>query len=235
MTATSRPYDLLLWLGLAVVTVLMSRYSDIDWRVASYFHGAEAGGFPLRNDAFWVTAHSLTRQLSTALWVSLLLFTLHRGHSQRNSTVFKAGSFILLASLTALAVNGLLKTHSAHSCPWSLTAFGGQAEFFHLLDPIPLNPGSGGCLPSGHAAVGFMWWPVVYACARWRPALTHLAFIVVLTLGAACGYIQIVRGAHFVSHVLMTAAVTGACSSIAFHACGRMRFWQRPAIPTLLS
>lgn len=232
MTTTSRPYDLLLWLGLAVFTVLMSRYSDIDWRVASYFHGTEAGGFPLRNDAFWVTAHSLTRQLSTALWVSLLLFTLHRGQTQRNSTAFKAGSFILLASLTALAVNGLLKTHSAHSCPWNLTAFGGSADYFRLLDPVPINPGKGGCLPSGHAAVGFMWWPVVYACARWRPAWTSLAFMVVLTSGLFCGYVQIVRGAHFVSHVLMAAAVTGGCTSLIFHICMRLRFWEARTIIT---
>ncbi|MEK6789202.1 MAG: phosphatase PAP2 family protein [Pseudomonadota bacterium] len=228
---STRPYDLLPWLALAAFTVFLSRYSNIDWQVASYFHGPSAGGFPLRNDELWLAAHSLTRQISMLLWLMLLAFTAHRvRHGERTERV-QAGIFILLASAIALAVNGLLKTHSVHSCPWSLSAFGGKADFFRLLDPLPANPGSGGCLPSGHAAVGFMWWPVVYACIRWRPSLTAIAFAVVIAFGAFCGLIQIMRGAHFVSHVLMTAAVTGGCTSLTFHLCLRAGFWQRQPAP----
>lgn len=233
-----KPYDLLLWLTLALLTLAMSRYSNIDWQVAEFYHGPQAGGFPLRDDAFWVGAHQLTRNLSTVLWAILLIFTVRQSRQQtlrqkNNDEFVRAGVFILLASAVALAVNGILKTNSVHSCPWSLTAFGGTADFFRLLDPIPANPGNGGCLPSGHAAVGFMWWPMVYACARWRPSLTALAFALVLAFGAFCGYLQIVRGAHFVSHVLMTAAVTGACSSLVFHFCMRLKFWRVQPAPVL--
>lgn len=229
----AKPYDLLLWLGLAVLTISLSRYSSIDWQVASYFHGPQAGGFPLRYDAFWLTAHTLTRNLSTALWAVLLIVTIRQARQHGATERVKAGAFILLASAVALGVNGWLKTHSVHSCPWNLTAFGGNADFFHLLDPVPLNPGSGGCLPSGHAAVGFMWWPVVYACARWRPSWTQAVFTLVMAFGALCGYLQIVRGAHFVSHVLMTAAVTGGCTSLMFHGCIRLKFWRHSPVPAL--
>lgn len=234
MATTRKPYDLLVWLGLALTAVFISRYSPIDWQVASYFHGNEAGGFPLRNNAFWLMAHSLTRGLSAVMWLALLAFTVHQ-YSVKQTTAFYAGRFILLTSLWALAINGLLKTHSVHSCPWSLAAFGGHSAFFRLLDPVPIDAGSGGCFPSGHAAVGFMWWPVVYACALWRPRLTRHAGVAVAVFGALCGAIQIVRGAHFVSHVVMTAAVTGACTSLAFHMYLRMRAEQPPAIPSLLT
>lgn len=230
----SKPYDLLIWLILALTSVFVSRYSQIDWQVASYFHGTGTEGFPLRNSPFWLTAHELTRQFSGLIWAALLLFT-WRKWQQNHAIAAQAGSFILLASLFALAINGLLKTSSAHSCPWSLTAFGGSAEFFRMLDPVPLNAGQGRCLPSGHAAVGFMWWPVVYACARWRPSFTTLAFAAVMSFGAICGVIQIVRGAHFVSHVLMTSAVTGACSSLAFHLLQRTHPAQRSATPIQLT
>lgn len=229
--ALAKPHDLLCWLLLALLTIMLSRYSNIDWQVAAYFHGPAAGGFPLRNDAFWSGAHTLTRTLSTLMWLLLLALTLHLARTGSNRAAARAGIFILLASALALAVNGLLKTHSAHSCPWNLKAFGGDADFFRLLDPLPAHPGSGGCLPSGHAAVGFMWWPVVYACARWRPQRTSVAFLLVLAFGSFCGYLQIVRGAHLVSHVLMTAAVTGACTSLIFHSCVRHRFWRLNSTP----
>lgn len=222
--------DLLLWLLLVLLTVCWSRESNFDWQVTSIFYDSATQSFPLRNGSIWSTAHSLTRNLSTVLWVLLLVFTIRQARLKGSTDTVKAGAFILLASAVALGINGVLKTHSMHSCPWNLAAFGGQADFFRLLDPVPLNAGSGGCLPSGHAAVGFMWWPVVYACARWRPSLTPLAFIIVLAFGAICGYMQIARGAHFVSHVLMAAAVTGGTTSLIFHICMRLRFWQaRPS------
>ena len=228
-----KPHDLVLWLALALLTVMLSRYSTIDWQVSAFFHGPLPGGFPLRNDYFWTGAHALTRNISTVLWVLLLAVTARQARLQGLTELVSAGTFVLIASAVALGVNGLLKTHSAHSCPWNLTAFGGTADFFHLLDPVPLHPGSGGCLPSGHAAVGFMWWPVVYACARWRPSLTSLAFTLVMAFGIFCGYVQIVRGAHFVSHVLMAAAVTGGCTSLIFHLCMRLRFWQTQPVQAL--
>jgi len=224
--APAQPVDLVLWILLGVMTVLWSRYTQLDWQITRLYYDTTAGGFPLRNNSIWSTAHGLTRNLSTVLWVLLLAYTIRQARLQGSTEHVKACLFILLASAVALGINGTLKTHSVHSCPWNLAAFGGNADYFRLLDPVPLNAGSGGCLPSGHAAVGFMWWPVVYACARWRPSLTTLAFIGVLAFGSFCGYLQVVRGAHFVSHVLMAAAVTGGCTSLIFHGCMRLHFWQ---------
>ena len=229
--AIPRCSDLLLWLLLAALTVIWSRYSNLDMQISQYFYDPVSASFPLRNDGFWSGAHAMTRNLSTLLWLLLFAYTLREVRQHGSIERIQAGSFVLLASAVALGVNGTLKTHSVHSCPWSLTAFGGHADYFRLLDPLPANPGSGGCLPSGHAAVGFMWWPVVYACARWRPQHTSLAFLFVLAFGGFCGYLQIVRGAHLASHVLLAAAVTGICTSLIFHACHRHRFWQPNLAP----
>lgn len=222
----ARCSDLLLWLLLAAFTVVWSRYSQLDLQISQHFYDPAIAAFPLRNDPFWSGAHALTRNLGTLLWLLLFAFTLREIRQHGSTDRIQAGSFILLASAVALSVNGFLKTHSVHSCPWNLTVFGGHADYFRLLDALPAHPGNGGCLPSGHAAVGFMWWPLVYACARWRPRFTSLAFLIVLAFGAFCGYLQVVRGAHLVSHVLLAASVTGLCTSALFHACTRHRFWQ---------
>lgn len=223
-----KPYDLILWLVLAGFAIGFSRYSSFDWATSSIFFDPASDSFRLRNEPFWATLHTVTRQFSIVLWALLLFFTVRTARRGHHHERVVAGTFILLASAVALAVNGLLKTSSVHSCPWSLVGFGGTAEFFRLLDPVPLNPGNGGCFPSGHAAVGFMWWSVVYACVQWKPSWTYRAITAVLAFGIFCGYLQVVRGAHFVSHILMTAAVTGGCTSLVFHTCIRMSFWREP-------
>lgn len=220
----AKPYDLSIWLMLALLSILWSRYSNLDWQVALHFYDPAVGGFPLRDGSFWSGAHTFTHNLSSLLWLLLLIFTIHQARLQSGTDRVKAGVFVLIASAISLGINGLLKTHSLHSCPWDIAAFGGTADHFRLLDPTPFNAGKGGCFPSGHAAVGFMWWPVVYACARWRPAQTKLAFMIVLAFGLFCGYLQVVRGAHFVSHVLMAAAVTGGCTSLTYHIYMRLLF-----------
>ena len=81
-------------------------------------------------------------------------------------------------------------------------------QFFRLFDEVPTHSGPGKCLPSGHAASAFMWLavlPVLRGAARRR------ALFAVLTLGGLAGVVQVVRGAHFPSHILLAAA---ACAIV---------------------
>ena len=116
----------------------------------------------------------------------------------------------------AAGINGWFKHVSTHSCPWSLTLFGGEADYFRMLAPLPAHPGSGGCSPSGHAGNGFMWIAAVYAAALWRPAWTRPLAVSVAVFGTLCAAAQIVRGAHFLSHVLLALALCGGVSGAAW-------------------
>jgi membrane-associated PAP2 superfamily phosphatase len=99
-----------------------------------------------------------------------------------------------------------------------LSAFGGTAEYFRFFDAAPQNPGPGRCAPSGHAASGFVWLAGFIALrdVDRTAALSALAFS--LVLGALTGLTQLARGAHFLSHVLLTAwicfAVAWVCDTV---------------------
>src|SRR5690606_4606321 len=91
----------------------------------------------------------------------------------------------------------------------------GTADFFRIGDPLPLHPGSGRCFPSGHASVAFMWIAAVYASRRWLPQYTKQLIAIVLMPALVAGGVQIARSAHFLSHILFSAAL---CWSIAWTA-----------------
>ncbi len=209
--------DWLMWSLLWLLAVVISRFTDIDMMLTNSFYDPVAQTFPLRNEWLWDTGlHKGAKHFSTLAWVLLLIATVH-ARWQGNMARYQPLVFVLVSSALALMVNGLLKGHSSHSCPWALNEYGGSADYFRLLAATPINPGPGHCLPSGHAGVAFMWWPVVYACARWRPQWRWPAALLVLAFGVFCSYVQIARGAHLLSHVLIAAAVCGSMSSLTYH------------------
>lgn len=219
-------WDWLLWVGLWLLAVFISRATDIDMTVARYFYDPVSQSFPLRNEWLWSTVlHEGIKNLSTIAWVLLLAATVQAWRQGRMSR-YEPLVFTLVTSAFAIFINGQLKNHSAHSCPWSLDGLGGHADYFRLLNPIPANPGPGNCLPSGHAGVAFMWWPAVYACARWRPEWRWPAALAVLAFGLFCGFVQIARGAHFPSHVLIAAAVCGGATSLCYRLPLLLTDWQ---------
>jgi membrane-associated PAP2 superfamily phosphatase len=181
----------------AVLAVWSNRWSGTDLWLSAHFYDAAAGGFTLRRDWLWsVLLHDGVKWLSVAAWLTLLA----AGFALR---LRARVAFVLCASLAAVVAVNLLRMQSAHSCPWYLAEFGGQAQFFRLFDGVPTHSGPGKCLPSGHAASAFMWLavlPVLRGAARRR------ALFAVLTLGGLAGVVQVVRGAHLPSHILLAAA-----------------------------
>lgn len=207
----------IIWPLLAVVAAGLSRDSDIDWLVSRHYFDPLSQGFPARDAWAWrVLGHHMLKDLGVLLWLALAVMV-WRAWRRRDAEVAVPGLFVLLTSLAAVMVNGWLKTHSSHSCPWSLQGLGGTADYFRMLAPLPAHPGSGGCLPSGHAGMGFMWLALIPAARRWCPHRQVPAALGSIAFGLLCGYVQIVRGAHFPSHVVMAAAVCGSIAVLSQH------------------
>lgn len=225
-------WDWLMWPALWLLALAISRLTDIDMTLTGHFFDSATQSFPLRDQWLWSKGlHEGVKHLNTLLWVLLLAATV-RAWRQRDLARYEPLVFVLVSSALALFINGFLKNHSAHSCPWSLSEFGGKADYFRLLTALPPNPGPGHCLPSGHAGVAFMWWPVVYACARWRPQWRWPAALLVTAFGAFCGYVQMARGAHFLSHILIAAAVCGGVSSLTYHLPDLRQLLQKGSLKT---
>lgn len=203
------------WLAGALALIfLLARYTPLDHALTGLFYDPAARGFPLRDQPFWaVLMHTGLKYLSVAAWLALLVYWITlRGRRSRQPLRRAIGFSLIVAPLAALAVSSL-RALSAHSCPWELTLFGGTADYFRFFDAVPLNPGSGRCAPSGHAAAGFAWLAGYVALRGIDRTAARFALAFSLLLGILTGLTQLARGAHFLSHVLLTAWV---CFAVAW-------------------
>ncbi|MED5619914.1 phosphatase PAP2 family protein [Ideonella sp. BN130291] len=221
--------------GVAALLLLafLGNRLGVDLWLSRAFGGP--AGFAWREH--WFTAgllHEGARHLSLAAGAALLLLWLAswlpawRGRLQ---PLRAPVGFVLVSAVAAAWAVATLKHRSLHSCPWDLQPFGGMHEFFPLFGTVPADPGPGQCLPSGHASTGFMWTGALYAAARWpgRAPWAPLrgwrgawfAFAAITSLA------QVVRGAHFLSHVLIGVAVCWAVVWLADLGVGVLQAWRR--------
>jgi membrane-associated PAP2 superfamily phosphatase len=125
----------------------------------------------------------------------------------------------LATTLLCAALIASLKRGSTTSCPWSLAEFGGGMA--HYMPHWALGQGDGGpggCFPSGHASIAFS---LLAGCFVLRPAApgAALAWLLLCSVaGIALGWVQMMRGAHYLSHALWTAWICWAVTAASFHA-----------------
>jgi len=210
----------------AAAIVLLGAVTDIDLRLADAFYDAHAHAFPWRHA--WLTerfGHGIVKMVLTALAVCLVAVSAAdgavRAYNRRRSGAgwlpswWRTRLAVLAASsvLVPLATS-LLKRASHSHCPWDLARYGGSHAYYRLLDSMPDWVAAGHCLPGGHASTAL--WLVALA-VFWLPHQPRTAAsIAALMLGAggALGWLQQMRGAHFLTHTLWsmwiaTAIVTG--------------------------
>ena len=183
-----------------MVLVLLWDAGALDLPLARAFGNAQ--GFALTHD-WWLqeVLHTGARQAAWGLMLVLVLMVWRPTGPLR--AVPRADSVGLVAGiLLAALVVQLLKRVSLTSCPWDLVEFGGTAHHVSHWRWGLADGGGGHCFPAGHASTAFAFlaayfWlrPAAPRVARWWLATTLLA-------GLLFGAVQMVRGAHYLSHVL---------------------------------
>jgi len=113
--------------------------------------------------------------------------------------------FVTFASVVIPTSITLIKHYSALHCPWDVTRYGGDSPFVRLFDRVPANMTAGQCFPAGHATTG-LW--LAALCVFWLPhniKTARLVFLAGLSVGLILGWVQQMRGAHFLFHTLWSA------------------------------
>lgn len=110
----------------------------------------------------------------------------------------------LLCLAIAPSVIGLMKSRSDLYCPWDVDRYGGERPHLRFFDPIPKDypPNCGRCFPAGHASGGFALLALGVLARTQRGRITGYA--IGLTAGWSMGLYQMFKGAHFLSHTLVT-------------------------------
>lgn len=115
--------------------------------------------------------------------------------------------FLALAIVLGTGSVALGKATINRHCPWDYDRYGGAVPYAKLLEPAPAGCKPGHGFPAGHAsgALSLMSsYFVFYGRSRNR-ALAGLS--TGLLFGAVFGFGQLVRGAHFASHNVWSAAI----------------------------
>jgi len=180
---------------LAAVFFWLSRSQILDFYLSDMWFDPVSNTFPLENN-FWleVINHQILKYLVILIAVGLLIY----GTYQKNAELIITAILIGLGSATV----GLLKSWSAHSCPWDLVRYGGQAIEYPLLSTTSAFPGSGHCFPGGHASGGFSLLAFFFLFFHRSSSRAIFCALGAVILGTIMGYGQVMRGAHFFSHNL---------------------------------
>lgn len=204
------------WLLLlaALLLVVLSQYTDVDFALADRSFDTALQRFPWRDHWFADTFMHVWVKLPLIVGGSLLLLAAAAQAMWQWPRLGTAARWRLRASaaialLVPLTI-GVAKRQSASHCPWSLERYGGHALHVRLLDLLPAGFEPGACLPAGHASsalwlAGLCVWYLPH-----RPRAAGAVFAAGLAAGLALGWVQQMRGAHFLSHTLWSLWITAA-------------------------
>lgn len=176
-------------------------------------------GFAWRDH--WFTAGLMHGGIRSLGWLAfvVLLASVWRPLPFAQSLTRRERIWWLGTTLLCVAMIPLLKRASATSCPWALAEFGGRAAHYvpHWVLGLA-DGGSGGCFPSGHASTAFAFLSGWFALRQRDAGVARLWLLVTIAMGVLLGAVQMVRGAHYVSHSMWTAWICWAVSALSFHA-----------------
>ena len=183
----------------------------LDLRIARWFFDDVRRVFPLANQWLLKTLlHDEARTTSVVTALAVVVLTVTSYATPRLQAVRahrEALLFVSVAVLTAVVTVGALKHFSSHACPWDLAIFGGSASYHPLLGARAAAANVAGCFPAAHPVAGYAWLAVGFALYPTARRRAWQAWAVAFALGTLFGTVQIMRGAHFLSHVLWTAWV----------------------------
>ena len=202
-------------LALSALLILgLAQYTDLDLALADRSFDAALQQFAWRDAWFAdVVMHRWLKGPLTLCGLALVLAALteavwHWPHFDAAGRWALRGS-AALAVLVPSSISVTKRLSQSH-CPWSLDRYGGHALYVRLFDALPAGIEPGGCFPAGHASSA-LW--LVGLCLWWlprRPRRAAAVFAAGLAAGLALGWVQQLRGAHFLSHTLASMWIASA-------------------------
>jgi membrane-associated PAP2 superfamily phosphatase len=211
-----RYWGVLALLVSAHVILWIGQFTDIDLHLADMAFDRARHAFPLQHAWFAEQFnHVILKSVLTCLAVAAVLLAVWdawRPHKSWAPSTRLGMRVLGLSAATVPLMISLLKRASTSHCPWDIDRYGGDAPYIRLLELMPEGIPAGHCLPAGHAssalwllAIVAFWWP-----NQPRKALGMGALMLAFAFGV--GFVQQLRGAHFLTHTLWSVWI--ACAII---------------------
>lgn len=210
----------ILLMAVAILLVGMARETSVDLWLADRMFDATAGRFDWRNH--WFAAEFMHRWARIPLvMMGALVVIAALVDGLRSISPLTYGHRLRLrmtaacALLVPLAVS-LMKHYSSVHCPWDVDRYGGLAPYVRLFDALPAAVPAGHCFPAGHATSALWLTGLCVWLLPHRPRSAAGAGVFSMALGLGLGWVQQLRGAHFLSHTLASAWVAAAVLWVIF-------------------
>ena len=162
-------------------------------------------------DSWWANTliHEWGRNLIALIFLVALFVWLGSWtfkHSRLPRWRYQAG-YVALAIVLTTSLVGLGKKLSNVDCPGELLHYNGTRPYVHIFSDKPNELSRGYCCPGGHSSGAFSLLVFYFLFYPRQRRLARLSLGLVLVLGAIYAGGQWVRGAHFPSHDIWSAAV----------------------------
>lgn len=200
-----RPIHMFL-MASAVLILWIGNYTDIDLTLADAMFDRASVTFPWRHswlaerfNHVWLKGALIATAIAV---IAIAMLDLIRPRKNWSPSTRIGMRVLALSAVCVPLVISTLKQFSSSHCPWDLQRYGGDSPFIRLLQLVPDGVSAGNCMPAGHASSAL--WLVALA-VFWLPAHPRKAALVafgLLLFGFAVGWIQQLRGAHFLTHTL---------------------------------
>jgi len=195
----------------ALVILWIGNNTDIDLALADAAYDAAARSFPMQHA--WIAEqfnHVILKAILSVLGATAVVLALWDAFRPYRSWATSRRIGMRVVAMSAVLVPSaisLMKHASVSHCPWDLQRYGGTEPYIRLLEWMPEGIRAGHCMPAGHASSA-LW--LISIAAFWWPQRRRTAMLVaaaMLTLGLTVGWLQQLRGAHFLTHTLWSAWV----------------------------
>jgi membrane-associated PAP2 superfamily phosphatase len=203
---------ILLYLAVPLLIILAWDASPADLAIAHWYGTPK--GFPL-GDNYWLARifHAGARQLGVLLGIGCVVAIWWPVGPLRQCTQRERVWLACMVWVCALTVS-VVKGRSLTSCPDDIQAFGGAARYvWHFAAGGDGGPGN--CFPSGHASTFFSFLPVFWIVHRYRARRAWKVLAAMCVGGLALSWVQVMRGAHYPSHLLWTMWLCWAVGTLA--------------------
>jgi membrane-associated PAP2 superfamily phosphatase len=191
--------------------------TELDQRLAATWFELQGEQWILKSH--WLTEtvlHQTVRQINLCLILLMMVYWLVKLIQTPHSATVRALGVLLLCLVFSFTTIALLKRLIPMECPWDLQAFGGTQPWIGLFDARPDRMSPNQCFPAGHASIGYSWLAIYFFLQLIRPRLAHKGLYCSISVGVILGFAQQLRGAHFLSHDIATAAICWTLSVLVF-------------------
>lgn len=190
----------------AAIIFVIGRFTNLDLIIEDYYYDTQLQMFTWKNSWFAKQLmHVYVKDVIIAialLFISFVVLDLIRKFKFIDAWTRIRVRFIATAAILIPTIISGLKQMSVLHCPWDEQRYGGDMPYLRLFDAVPGHMEAGQCFPAGHASTG-LW--LAALCVFWlphRPRMGLTIFFAGLSVGFVLGWVQQMRGAHFLTHTL---------------------------------